>query len=267
MRFVQPTRIIFITGTDTGVGKTVLTSLLISHLHQTGSAALAIKSFCSGGRADAELLQALQPDSTLDAINPFYFSEPLAPLIAARNENRQISFDITLHHVRAAMSLLSKIQNPKSKIENLTLLIEGAGGLLSPLGEPKPKFKVQSSRFKEHSNCYTALDLITALRCQVIVVTPNRLGTLNHTLLTAQALKASKPREIKVVLMNINDHPSSRNTEHATPASRSNPEILAELLSPIPLFRIPYLTKNPSKPEQIHQFAKKLKKTLAQILA
>jgi dethiobiotin synthetase len=264
-------KIIFITGTDTSVGKTVLTALLLSHFSQSGHSALAIKPFCSGGRADAELLLHLQGDALkLNEINPFYFPDPVAPLVAARKRRRQIPMNHVLRHIQSLDSRLSKI-------ENLTLLIEGAGGLLSPLGEPKnsDRFKVQSSRFKsQRSNYYTALDLINSLNCCVIVVAPNRLGAINHTLLSVRALRASKSQAIRVVLMDINEHPS-RKTQHVTrfpsrnpqPATRSNPSIIAELLAPTPLFRIPDLGKNPGKPERIHIFAKKCKKTLAQILA
>ena len=80
-------RIIFITGTDTGVGKTLLTGLLLHHLRQSGCHALAMKPFCSGSRADAEFLHAVQDgELTLDEINPFFFAEPLAPLVAAREQ-------------------------------------------------------------------------------------------------------------------------------------------------------------------------------------
>src|SRR5437899_3668648 len=149
-------------------------ALLLSHLRQTGSRALALKPFSSGGRADAELLHSLQNDEpTLDQINPFYFLEPLAPLVAARKQHRQIRIENVVAHIDSALSRLSKIENRKSKIENSTLLIEGAGGLLAPLGER-----------------FNFLDLILAISSiqhpatciEVIVVAPNRLGTINHTL-------------------------------------------------------------------------------------
>jgi dethiobiotin synthetase len=276
VRHGQTPRIIFITGTDTSVGKTVLSALLLSHLRQTGSRALAIKPFCSGGRADAELLHDVQHhDLSLDQINPFYFSKSVAPLVAAREQDQRVPIVQVLRDISSVVSCLSAIENRKSKIENPILLIEGAGGLLAPLGEPHSGFKAQGSKFKvQSSNYYTALDLILAFNCRVILVAPNRLGTINHTLLTVQALHCRNIRKISIVLMDLNSsssritHPSSvallAKEDHA---SRSNPSILAELLSPIPLFRIPNLGKNPSKPEQIHKFAKKVKKTLAEILA
>jgi len=266
VKFDIKTPIIWITGTDTGVGKTVLTALLLAHLRQIGSSALALKPFCSGGRTDAELLHGLQNDAlTLDQINPFYFPEPVAPLVAARKHRREIRMNHVLRHIHSIISRFLRIENRKSKIENPTLLIEGVGGLLAPLGEPKPRFKLQSSRFEAQSaQWYTALNLINALKCRVIVVAPNRLGAINHTLLIIRSLQSVNVRKIKVVLTEVGRPSSSRIPHHA---SRSNPSILTELLFPIPLFHIPNLGRNPGKPEQIHRFAKKLKKTLAEILA
>ena len=72
-------KIIFVTGTDTGVGKTVLTAMLLTYLRKKGANALGMKPFCSGSRGDARLLRACQKGClTLDEINPFYFDKPLA---------------------------------------------------------------------------------------------------------------------------------------------------------------------------------------------
>ena len=82
---------IFITGTDTGVGKTVLTGLLLHHLREKGVRALAMKPFCSGSRRDVKLLKALQnSELTDDEINPYYFKEAVAPLVAARMHHKII---------------------------------------------------------------------------------------------------------------------------------------------------------------------------------
>src|SRR5579859_28442 len=86
-----PVRIIFVTGTDTGVGKTVLMGLLLAHLRRRGAAAFALKPFCSGSRRDVQLLHALQ-NRELQAgeINPFYFPEPVAPVASARQPGRGV---------------------------------------------------------------------------------------------------------------------------------------------------------------------------------
>ena len=74
--------ITIISGTDTGVGKTVLAGFLVFYLRRTGVDAVALKPFCSGSRADARHLRSMQDNVlTLDEINPFYFRQPVAPLV------------------------------------------------------------------------------------------------------------------------------------------------------------------------------------------
>jgi dethiobiotin synthetase len=243
-------RTIFVTGTDTGVGKTLLTALLLSHLRKTDCPALAIKPFCSGGRADAELLLDLQDhDLCLDEVNPFYFPEPLAPLVAARKHRRQIRMNDVLRHIDAVISRFLIIENRKSKIENPTLLIEGAGGLLAPLGE-----------------AFNLLDLIHGLSgirhrlssIQTIIVAPNRLGTINHTLLTAHRLRAAKIRRFKVVLMH---------TRRPDASSRSNAAVLAKLLVPNRVESIPFLGRQGLRPANIRKYSKRLAEVLSWVSA
>jgi dethiobiotin synthetase len=82
----------FITGTDTGVGKTVLTALLTRHLRERGVNAVALKPVCSGDRADARALHAASAGAlTLDEINPWHFRAPMAPLLAARRERKRVA--------------------------------------------------------------------------------------------------------------------------------------------------------------------------------
>jgi dethiobiotin synthetase len=246
-------RLIFVTGTDTGVGKTLLTSLLLCHLRAAGCPALALKPFCSGSRADAELLGALQDgELTLDEINPFYFAEPVAPLVAARKHRRSIRVPDVLARIRTVATSLSsrtqsKIKNQKSKIETPVLLIEGSGGLLVPLAED-----------------FAVRDLIVSLRCEVVVVAHNRLGTINHTLLTVKALnEAARKRTrrfaspVKVVMM----EPRVRDASSAT-----NLQVLSELLRPVPVFALDYLGANCRTRTAIRKSAMKLKRTLNRIL-
>ena len=168
-------KIIFITGTDTGVGKTMLTALLLQHLRAEGCRALVMKPFCSGGRGDVRLLQSLQRGELSDVeMNPFYFGAPVAPLVELKKARR----DVPLKEVVASIRRVEK----KCDL----LLIEGSGGLMVPLGKN-----------------YLVEDLIVRLKCSVIVVSRNRLGTINHTLLTVARLRAKgvKSGKIRVVLM------------------------------------------------------------------
>jgi dethiobiotin synthetase len=220
---------IFVTGTDTGVGKTVLTGLLLHYLRHHGCHALAVKPFCSGGTADTALLQAVQDDElTSYEISPFRFAEPVAPLVAARRHRRKIHLSEVLTHVRGQAERCE------------CLLVEGVGGVLVPLGED-----------------FTVRDLIVRLSCEVLVVSANRLGTINHTLLTAAALQAVGVKAFKTVLMGVQTPDLSASW---------NRRILAELLLPNSLFAIGFLGRNPARLGAVDKNCKKNEKTLARIL-
>src|SRR6266516_969490 len=197
-------RILFITGTDTGVGKTMLASLFARYLRKRGIAAAALKPICSGGRADARALHSsLDGALTLDEINPWHFRAPLAPLLAARREHRRVKRADVLAHLRHMARRFDAV------------VVEGAGGLLSPLGEN-----------------FNARDLIIALCAVPIIVCPNRLGVVNHALLTVEALPRVVARRVPVVLMS----PRQPNL-----ASRTNPRLLAGILGPDCVHEFPWL--------------------------
>jgi dethiobiotin synthetase len=225
-----PRQIIFITGTDTGVGKTLLTGLLLQHLRRTGCHALAMKPFCSGGRADARLLQTIQDgELTLNQINPFFFEEPLAPLVAARQ-----------HHTSVPLrEVLERISWTADRCQ--CLLIEGIGGLLVPLGEG-----------------YSVADVVAKLRCRVIIVSANRLGTVNHTMLTLKYMQVADCKELKVVLMSPGKPDLSAD---------SNGPILAELLHPVPVLTLGFLGRNACRSTALRRIEKKVEKSVARILA
>ena len=224
----MPPRTIFITGSDTGAGKTVLTACLLHYLLRSGRDVLAMKPFCSGSRADVDLLQAVQGSRLPDEqMNPFYFADPVAPLVAARQARRKI--------------LLSEVLRKIRRVERQCkcLLIEGSGGLLVPLGEG-----------------YTVADLIKRLRCTVLVVARNRLGTINHTLLTVRALGLRGPERIKVVL---------RDEAEPDISARTNLEILAETLAPIEVLPLPFFGPRAARLEAIKKNAKKVKNIVASV--
>lgn len=194
----------FITGTDTGVGKTVLTALLARHLRERGVSAAALKPICSGGRDDARALRAAMNGAlTPDEINPWHFRAPLAPLLAARRERRRVGLADVLAHVRTMQKRFN------------VLLVEGAGGLLSPLGEN-----------------FDSRDLIAALRATPIVVCPNRLGAVNQVLLTLAALPRSASCRARVVLISPSKPDASTST---------NVSLLAEFLDAKRIFCLPRL--------------------------
>src|SRR5476649_1528457 len=163
---------LFITGTDTGVGKTVLTALLVKFLRGRSVNAAALKPVCSGGRGDArKIFAAMDGALSLDEVNPWHFRAPVAPLLAARRENKKVKLSQVVAHARAMQKRFD------------ILLVEGAGGLLSPLGEN-----------------FNSRDLILALRAMPIIVAQNKLGAVSQILLTLEALPEKSRSKSRVVL-------------------------------------------------------------------
>lgn len=196
--------IFFITGTDTGAGKTVLTALLAAFLRGRGVKVAALKPICSGGRADALALHAaLGGRLTLDEINPWHFRAPIAPLLAARREKKSVKCAEVLAHIRSVQK------------KSTTTLVEGAGGLLSPLGED-----------------FDSRDLISALRATPVIVAQNKLGAVNHLLLTLAALPKNRRSRACVVLMS----PPKPDAAAAT-----NAKLLAEFFPAEKIFTLPWL--------------------------
>jgi dethiobiotin synthetase len=151
----------FITGTDTGVGKTAFACWLVRAWQTLGRAAAALKPISTGDREDALLLrEAAGSRLTLDEINPVHFREPAAPLLAARAENRSIDFTALNHEIKAKTARFSH------------LAVEGVGGWRVPLA---PGYDVR--------------DWARDLGFPVVVVARATLGTLNHTLLTVDSIR------------------------------------------------------------------------------
>ena len=199
---MKPT--IFITGTDTGAGKTVLTALLAAYLRAQKIRVAAFKPVCSGGRDDAEkIFAALDGALTLDEINPWHFRAAIAPALAARLEKKSVTRAQVLAHIRATR-----------KNSDVTL-VEGAGGLLSPIGED----------FDSH-------DLILALRATPVIVTQNKIGAVNHILLTLEALPKILRAKAKVVLMS---------PPKPDAAAKSNAQLLEQFLAPEKILTLPWL--------------------------
>lgn len=152
----------FITGTDTDAGKTYVTCLLLEALKRAGRTAAGFKPFVCGGREDAvHLANASSESLTVDEVNPVWFKVPAAPYTAALMENR--SFE--LNEVIAGFHELTET--------NDHVLIEGAGGWEVPL-----------------NGFATMADFAQRLALPVIVVVNNKLGCLNHTILTVRNIQA-----------------------------------------------------------------------------
>jgi len=220
-------RTLFITGTDTGVGKTVLTLLLAQFLRESGVNVAALKPICSGGRDDARTLHtALGGVLALNEINPWHFRAPIAPSLAARLGKKSVKLTQVLAHARATQKKFD------------VLLVEGAGGLLSPLGKD-----------------FNSRDLILALRANPIIVAQNKLGAVNHILLTLESLPKNLHAKARVVLMS---------PPKPDAATGSNAKLLEQFVSRKKIRSLPWLGKNfdPAAVLKIPQ----VKRTLAALL-
>jgi dethiobiotin synthetase len=151
----------FITGTDTGVGKTHVTRLILESLRADGIDAVGYKPVSSGDRSDGELLAAASGGLPLDEVNPVHFQNALAPAVACMLENRSLDPAVLIEGYR------------KLAARHEVVLVEGAGGWEVPLAEG-----------------YRISDLAADLGLPVILVAANRLGALNHILLTTAAIRA-----------------------------------------------------------------------------
>jgi dethiobiotin synthetase len=151
----------FITGTDTDAGKTYVTALLTRSLRTAGFDTVAMKPVSCGEPEDTKaLLTAADNELSPSEVTPASYAAPLAPIEAARLEGR--TFD-----PEEILSVFSRLKNSRR-----SLLVEGVGGWLVPL-----------------ATGYTTADLAKAMDLPVLVVVRNRLGALNHTLLTLESIR------------------------------------------------------------------------------
>jgi len=157
---------LFITGTDTGVGKTFVGCALAHALRAQERRVAVMKPVetgVDGTPEDAARLRAAAADpAALDVVCPVRLRAPLAPAVAARLEGRTIEID----------ALVDAIARRAGAAD--VLLVEGAGGLLVPIAARA-----------------TYLDLALRARLPVLIVAPNRLGTINHCALTARVAQAA----------------------------------------------------------------------------
>ena len=194
---------LFITGTGTGVGKTVVTAALTWQLKQNGQNAIALKPVISGfserDESDTTILAKCMGLgnglNTFDRISPWRFKAPLAPNIAADREGKKIP-------IKKLVSFCKKTIR-----ENENTLIEGIGGTHVPLAKG-----------------VLVIDWIKALKIPVLVVTGSYLGALSHTLITLQALKAEKIPVSGVVVSESLDEPMSL-AETVTALWEQTPEV------------------------------------------
>ncbi len=169
--------IIFVTGTDTGVGKTYVSAILAENLKKMGVNVGYLKPVETGGREDTLTLKnVLKNDDDLDLMNPINLKLPLSPNIAFDVENVHLTLD----------EIKKKIKNAYKTLKNKYdfLIVEGAGGVYVPIKEN-----------------FLMSDLIKFLNLDAVVISRPNLGTINHTLLTIEHLR-NKNINVRGVIIN-----------------------------------------------------------------
>lgn len=207
-----------VTGTDTGIGKTVVTCALAARARQLGRRVAAMKPMesgieerpISGGglASDADRLRAACGNvHDLSLVRPYVLTEPLAPMVAAQRAGIELSF--------------SRLDQARTQLEagHDLLLVEGAGGLLVPISKD-----VSYATF------------FARWSCELIIVAGNRLGVLNHVLLTVQVAEQAGLTVRGVVLSTISDREPSV-------AEATNFEALQQLLPGRALYRFPWVER------------------------
>jgi dethiobiotin synthetase len=217
---------LFITGTDTGVGKTLVTAGLAASLRSSGIDIGVMKPIETGYSPrfsdSAFLMRAAGVEDPIDCVSPYRFKFPLSPFAAATMEK----IPIHLRKIERAFHRLLR--------QHRGVLVEGAGGLLVPITRGS-----------------LMVDLALRLDLPLLIVSRTNLGTLNHTLLTVEV---AKRRGIKVAGVIFNHL-----VERKGLAERTNPEVIKPFLGVPILGEIPYahfLEEKGLKGEKIRDWIK-----------
>ncbi len=177
--------VIFIAGTDTGVGKTVITKLLAKHVSDSGLR-VAVQKWVETGVTKSPAV--------------FKFKLPASPHLASRAEGKKINIARIISELKKA-----------SKASDI-VIVEGTGGLMVPITEKK-----------------LLIDIVKDLDIPVLLVAANRLGSINHTLLSLEALKKRKMRIAGIVFNTVSRRANSL-------ILKDNPKIVKKFSKEIPIW-------------------------------
>jgi dethiobiotin synthetase len=207
----RPRVAIGVTGTDTGVGKTVIAGALAAMWRAGGERVGVLKPVETGvtphtAPPDATRLRlAAGGVDALDVVCPFVYADAVAPLVAAERAGRPI----TIADLDAAFLRVARGRD--------VVIVEGAGGLVVPI-----------------TDGVTYEDLCARWALDIIVVAANRLGVINHAVLTVRSAEAAGLKVVGLVLNTVT-------TAAPDIAEQTNPDVLCKLLPRIPIVSFPFL--------------------------
>lgn len=227
----KPMKAVFITGTDTGVGKTVVCGLLARYLLDRGCNAITQKWIQTGSKAfppdittHLKLMAKTRGDikKHLPNIIPYNFAMPASPHLAAATENKRIS--------------ASKISCCFQKLSDAYdfVIVEGIGGAMVPFNRKK-----------------LVIDIAADLNLPVIIVAQNKLGAINHTLLTIEAIR-EKGLPILGIIFNGNSGKENKFVQ------KDNPKIVKALTGETILGNLPWLKNKDLLHKAFEPIGKKL---------
>lgn len=213
----------FVTGTDTDVGKTIISSGIAAVLKEKKIDVGVFKPLLSGvsredPASDTSLLKQLSQTSlSYEEITPFAFKEPLAPYVAGKLEGKIVRIEEVLTHWE------------KIRGKHEFFVVEGAGGISVPLGEQ-----------------FLVSDLMQAIQLPIVIVARPNLGTFNQIFLTVHYAKSLGLTVAGIVINGISDHPNL--------AEKTNPKLIEELCG------VPILGITPKLKEVTKENIKKMVK-------
>lgn len=219
---------LFVTGTDTGVGKTMVTAAIAAVLRAEGLNVGVWKPVQSGARigsgmTDAEkLVQLTGIDERPEAVAPFTFESPVTPMLAAKQSGVTLSLK---ELIEASAPLVKRYE---------ALIVEGAGGVAVPLTDDA-----------------LMADFISELRMPALIVARSCLGTINHTLLTASYLRQ---RGVPIIGVIMNDIKLTEPVDD--PSIASNAELIERYGGLKVLGRFPRLHADANSETLIHTLRK-----------
>lgn len=226
---------LFITGTDTEIGKTLITSILAYGLRKRGIKACPVKPIASGGVNEKGILVSEDArfyrrfcglDESASTLNPCCFRHPASPHLAADMEGKTID----------SQAVINSLHSLAHQYEYL--LIEGIGGWMVPIAE-----------------CYTVADFAWDLDLPVLIVSANRLGTINHTLLTIESMRIRDIDPMGVIMT----HPSPIQDRQI---AEDNINTIRQFGEVEILGNVPYLGKNIERNETADTLWPRIEETI-----
>lgn len=220
--------VLFITGTDTGVGKSITCAILALYYKSLGKKVAILKPIQSGFPKDTDFLSELT-GSQIPIFNTYTFSLGAAPVVACKHEKKAIDIE----------KVISCIRQLEKDFD--VVIVEGIGGIAVPITEIRDQ-RLESSK----SYNYLVADLIKELDYPVIIVARPTSGTINHTVLTIEFAKQKRLNILGFVVSGYD-----KNTKD--PVMKTAPEVISKITNVPCLFQVPKF--NSVKFEEIRDFS------------